>query len=330
METSQVYIIILNYKGWEDTIECLESVLRLNYPQFKVIVVDNYSPNESVERMRQWAEGQLCVWHGRNHPLKRLFATSLLKPVPYRFLTAAAWQHHIPIITDEPLFIVQAGSNDGFAAGNNLVIRHLLTLDAYIWLLNPDMVVEPDSLSQLVRFTESLPHKPVVGALIKDYLQPDQTLIYGGGQHRPWSGTITFLQNKHDLHRLDYVHGGSFFTHLSNFKKMGPLPEEYFLYGEESDWCHRAKQSGIQLTVCDAAICYDKVSTSIGKGFLAEYYYTRNALKFYQKYCPIYVPFILASNVLRVVKRLWQGQLDRVRAIITASWHFVIGKVRLH
>ena len=41
----KVAIIILNYNGWKDTIECLESVLRNDYPNYQVIVVDNSSPD---------------------------------------------------------------------------------------------------------------------------------------------------------------------------------------------------------------------------------------------------------------------------------------------
>jgi GT2 family glycosyltransferase len=45
MENSKVYIILLNYNGWADMIECLESVLRVDYPNYQVIVVYNNSPN---------------------------------------------------------------------------------------------------------------------------------------------------------------------------------------------------------------------------------------------------------------------------------------------
>lgn len=45
----KVYIIILNYNGWKDTIECLESVFRNDYPNYLVIVLDNNFPNNSTE-----------------------------------------------------------------------------------------------------------------------------------------------------------------------------------------------------------------------------------------------------------------------------------------
>jgi GT2 family glycosyltransferase len=57
----KIYIIILNYNGWADTIECLESVLRNDYPNYQVIVVDNNSPNNSMEYIKTWAEARLNV-----------------------------------------------------------------------------------------------------------------------------------------------------------------------------------------------------------------------------------------------------------------------------
>jgi len=54
----KVAIIILNYNGWKDTIECLESVLRNDYPNYQVIVVDNGSPDNSMEYIKAWAEGR--------------------------------------------------------------------------------------------------------------------------------------------------------------------------------------------------------------------------------------------------------------------------------
>jgi GT2 family glycosyltransferase len=74
MEKSpNIEIIILNYNGWKDTIECLKSVLRNNYPNYQVIVVDNNSPNNSLEYIQAWAEGkQENLLPDPSHPLYHL------------------------------------------------------------------------------------------------------------------------------------------------------------------------------------------------------------------------------------------------------------------
>jgi len=45
----KVAILILNWNGWEDTIECLESIYQITYENYDTIVIDNGSSNESVK-----------------------------------------------------------------------------------------------------------------------------------------------------------------------------------------------------------------------------------------------------------------------------------------
>jgi len=57
----KVSIIILNWNGWKDTIECLESVYQITYPNYNVIVVDNGSEDESIEKIREYCKGKIKV-----------------------------------------------------------------------------------------------------------------------------------------------------------------------------------------------------------------------------------------------------------------------------
>jgi hypothetical protein len=50
----RISIIILNYKGFKDTIECLKSLKKISYSNFDILIVDNASPNESVEKIREF------------------------------------------------------------------------------------------------------------------------------------------------------------------------------------------------------------------------------------------------------------------------------------
>lgn len=47
-----VFIVIVNWNGWTDTISCLKSLEKTSYPNFQIIVVDNASTDDSVERIR--------------------------------------------------------------------------------------------------------------------------------------------------------------------------------------------------------------------------------------------------------------------------------------
>src|SRR5690242_9911791 len=54
-----VGICVLNWNGWRDTLECIESLRRQDYPNFVIIVLDNHSLNDSVEQIRSWAGNHL-------------------------------------------------------------------------------------------------------------------------------------------------------------------------------------------------------------------------------------------------------------------------------
>jgi len=83
MSLPKVYIIILNYNGWIDTLECLESVLRSDYQNYQAIVVDNNSSDNSLEYLKMWAEGKLSIIIDDKNPLKNLSFPPITKPIPY-------------------------------------------------------------------------------------------------------------------------------------------------------------------------------------------------------------------------------------------------------
>ncbi|HPX78231.1 MAG TPA: glycosyltransferase, partial [Methanobacterium sp.] len=56
-----VSIIILNWNGWQDTLECLESVFQIDYPNYQVILVDNNSQDQSLEKIRKYTQGKITV-----------------------------------------------------------------------------------------------------------------------------------------------------------------------------------------------------------------------------------------------------------------------------
>ena len=80
----KVSIIILNWNGWKDTIECLESVFRIDYSNYQVIVVDNGSTNDSMKRIKDWADGkQEVLTPEPSHSLYHLSHLPVQEPIPY-------------------------------------------------------------------------------------------------------------------------------------------------------------------------------------------------------------------------------------------------------
>jgi hypothetical protein len=307
-----VYIVIVNYKKWEDARECLDLLFRSDYDPFTVILVDNASPNGSLERLMEWADAP----SGPTPPDLPFAPGKIQKPIQYRHFQLKEWEQTTIDRQKLPrLLFVQNDNNGGFAIGVNVALRRILNEDSWVWLLNPDIIVQPDTLSESVRFAVSQPFKTISGPVTRNYAPPHEVYIYGGARINRRSGTMTYLKSAADLSSLDYISGGAFFIHTAHLRDIGLLPEEYFIYWEETEWCFMAKQKGYQMKVCETAICYDKISTTMGRGFRAEYYYTRNALLFLNKCRENGQAPHMGFVFMRFVKRVLTGQWGKARGV---------------
>ena len=307
MDYPKVYIIILNYNGWADTIECLESILRNDYPNYQVIVVDNNSPNNSMEYIKAWAEGKLDVCVNPDHPLKKLSFPPVAKPIPYIFYTRDEAENGGDLEKEEmlkekipagttikyPLVFIQTGDNLGFAGGNNVGIRYALAKDdfEYTWLLNNDTVIEKDSLSSLVSYAAKN-DLGISGSVLMYYHDPNKVQAYGGTTNK-FLGIVKHIKNINDIEKkLDHIVGASFLINKKVIKKIGLLPEEYFLYLEETDYCFNARNYGFKLGIAIDSNVYHKEGASIGssskdnnnKSEFADLLFIKNRIKFHKKY----------------------------------------------
>lgn len=173
MNSPKVGIIVLNYKNWNDTIECLESLQQIDYPDYQIIVVDNGSGDESIEKIKEWAEGKLKV------DSKYVKYRADLKPVFYveydrKTAESGGTKEYEEKLSKYPsnrkLVIIQTGENLGFSGGNNVGIKYAL-LRGYevIGLLNNDIVAVDKNLIKIVIDTfQKYQHASVVGPLIED------------------------------------------------------------------------------------------------------------------------------------------------------------------
>jgi len=297
----KVYIIIVNYNGWKDTIECLESVFRNNYLNFQVIAIDNGSSNHSIEKIKEWAEGkQEVLPHEPSHSLYYLSHPPVLKPIPYIEYTRQEaevggntvqgkktkeqWrkgerqtlkENNCPSL-NYPLIIIQTEKNLGFAGGNNIGIKYALVKDdfEYIWLLNNDTVIDMGALAYLVEEAESYKKfSKKVGMIGSKLLYFDNpSIIQGvGGKYNKW-----FAKSKHigayekdrgqwdkQYINFDYVIGASMLISKDFIRDIGLMCEDYFLYFEDVDLAIRGRQKGWILGYCCKSKVYHKEGTSI-------------------------------------------------------------------
>lgn len=221
-QASNVAIVIVNYKTPELTIDCLKSLAsEINHlpPNSRVIVTDNASNDGSVEKI----QSAIQQWD---------------------------WVELKPL-----------SKNGGYAFGNNAAIRPLLNSDKppqYILLLNPDTVVRPHAVTQLIQFMDNHPEVGIAGSRLED---PDGTPQRSAFRFHSvisqWEGGLRLgivsqmLQRwvvappvSDEAHCVDWVAGASMIIRKEVFDAIGILDENYFMYCEEMDFCLCAKKAG--------------------------------------------------------------------------------------
>jgi GT2 family glycosyltransferase len=325
----RVYVVLVNWNGWGDTIECLESILRLEGVNFSVIVCDNASNDGSLELISAWADGALDVCVPVNRPLRGLVHPPVPKPI--RWVEYSRQEIELgDFNADDPqLVLIRSGANLGFAGGNNICLRYALARDDfdYVWLLNNDTVVEAQALAAMVSRMESDCSVGICGSTLLLYDTPCKVQVRGGGFYCKWIGLpwhIGQLGCKDDKinelnieKRMNYVIGASMLVSSCFLKEIGLMCEEYFLYFEETDWAIRSR-GRYSLAYAPESVVYHKIGASIGtstnprnKSLKCDYFNIRNRIYFTRKFYPYALVSIYFFLLLSIIVRLLFGQWKR-------------------
>lgn len=212
-----VGIVILNYKTPELVIDCLHSLKEQIEPGVTVLVVDNASNDGSADRMEEAIASN--GWEG--------WARVLCSPV-----------------------------NGGFSAGNNLGIR-AIDADAYV-LLNSDTIVLPNTIRELLHAMELWPNAGLIGP---GFVSPDGSKDLSTFQFiRPLTdfvrsastGPISRLLHRYDTPfrttdcpaEPDWIGFACVLIRREVIEQVGLLDDGFFMYFEDIDYCHRARNAG--------------------------------------------------------------------------------------
>ncbi|HUZ50387.1 MAG TPA: glycosyltransferase family 2 protein [Candidatus Dormibacteraeota bacterium] len=332
----QVAIVVLNWNGWLDTVECLESLLRSDYANYRIIVCDNSSVDGSFERLQEWASGRLTVNTTADGPGGTWAYRPALKPLRSVVYDPECDAHAPADCTDAPLIFVQTGANLGYAGGNNVGIRYALAhTDArYVWILNNDTIVDPHALTRMVDCASRDRRIAIVGATLLRHAQPDIVQAYGGGSIIPMVGVDTQFGRGTKVvaspalsKPLEHVVGASMFVRTEAIRSAGLLEESYFLYREETDWCIKLRRLGWKLVFCPEAVVWHKEGRSVGfKSELHDYYSVRNMLYLMQQYYPRTVPLAVVYWLFRsLLPKLVRLQFRRIGCVARAFRDFFRG-----
>ncbi len=191
--------------------------------------------------------------------------------------------------------ILESPVNIGYAAGNNIGIRHAVERDAdFVWILNPDTEVEPDTLQVMMTTMTLRPDAGFVGSMNLFGHSDPPTIQFAGGCIDWDGGAVAESMGRgkplssmpgRDAYEVDYVAGTSMLIRRRVFSDVGLLPEHYFLYFEETDFQVTAAKQGWKSIVNPMARVwhYQGSATHLPAPYYT-YYYIRGRILFARKF----------------------------------------------
>lgn len=241
-------IVIVNYNAGKMLKDCVDSIYResLDTP-FDVWVVDNDSRDDSIDTIKQ------------SHPSVRIIENKI---------------------------------NVGFAAANNIALSK--SKSDYFLLLNPDTFIRDNAIEKVVGFMNKNSDVGIAGCRV---LNVDETLQLACRRSIPTPGVaffrlsglsklfpnskimatynLTYL-DPDQANEVDAVSGAFLIIRKKVVDKIGLLDEKFFMYGEELDWCFRAKKAGWKV------MYYPEAEIIHYKGECSKFNSRKAAIEFYR------------------------------------------------
>jgi len=285
-----VSLITINFNSTPVTVALLQSLQKFPYPNLEVIVVDNASQQDPTA------------------VLKEVMPTAI---------------------------IMRSETNLGFAGGNNLGVKQ--ATGKYLFFINNDTEVTENAILKLVAVLQSHANAGAVCPKFHFFFHPGVLEYAGYNRMNFFTARATMRGNKeidsgqfNQLEETHYAHGGGMLVPRSVIETIGMMPEYYFLYYEELDWCEMMKRSGFKIYIEPNALIYHKESMSTGKASpLKTYYLTRNRILFIRRNATTFqrLTFLFyfgciimpKHTQLYILKREWRHLQSFYKAVV---WNF--------
>ncbi|MDO5852375.1 MAG: glycosyltransferase family 2 protein [Methanobacteriaceae archaeon] len=270
-----VSIILLNWNGYEDTIEALESLYQINYPNYNVILVDNNSTNDSINKILDYCNGNTIIksdfftYNKNNKPIN-------VTCIKEDEINNETYINHTSFPKSKNLLLIENNENYGFAKGNNIGIKYTIEHDnpEYILLLNNDTVVDPDFLLHMVNHALTDPNIGIIGPKFYyyDFEGSNDTIWCVGSvvdlEHYPGHHSIMDeikIEDYTEIIECDWVSGAGLLI------KTEALPKDYlntdFFFGcEDVDLAIQVKNNGYKVVTVLNSIIWHKTGMSRKKG----------------------------------------------------------------
>ncbi|MDT8068084.1 MAG: glycosyltransferase family 2 protein [Terriglobia bacterium] len=318
-----VALIVVHYRTLRDTLECIESILALDVPPEtarRLIVVDNGSDDDSWEELLAWRNARSCLW-SREFTAEEL-PVGAAEASSHR-LSEGGWE----------IVLLRAAENRGYAAGANLGVRFVEPDQGIsdFWVLNSDLILDPLSLACLLTASQDRP-PAIYGATLVYMDDPTLVQAAGGAVYFPAFGRSRHYGKRSRVDELvqsapqfDYIVGAAMFFSRKVLAEIGFLPEYFFIYFEETEWCARARARGIDLVWVPAARLVHKEGKSTGAAShfralsdLSFRYVVRNSLLFTETRYPFWLTTVLLFNIYECLRHCAFGDFGKPKVLCAA------------
>jgi len=266
-QMKKVAIVILNYKNCRDTIECLESIQQIDYPDYQIIVVDNNSEDDSVSRIEDWANGKFMFESDFVKYDKKLKPLRCIKYIRKTAENGGIEEYENQLKeypANRKLVLILTDENLGFSGGNNVGVRYALKKNAdAILIVNPDVRIEShDTLTKMLDTMFSYDNIFIVGPNVLDREGKRQSPLreptFLEECLNPFLFAIIKRVSKRRVGYLEPIHadnpfevnkvaGCCFMIRSSFLIDIGLLDERVFLYCEEPILAAQVAKNGGKL-----------------------------------------------------------------------------------
>lgn len=294
----QIGIVICNYNKKNDALACIRSILESKFQDYDIYVVDNASTDGSAEAIRNAYGEQVTL-----------------------------------LVNQENL-----GGSGGFNTGLRAVFQKGYP---YLMCVDNDALLDENAVGNLLAFLQEHPETGIAAAKIYHREAPDYVQQFGQKiDFENFCTDVTYLNAYEDGSMPEYVYTDAvaacaLMIRRSVIEKIGFMPEENFLYWDDTEWCYLCNRAGWKVaSVGNAMALHAMGAKKELENTFPTYYAWRNWLRFFMRYTEPEEWEAMAGTFLDsmfqiVYEGLHKGEKNRTRTVMLAyddALHGVTGK----
>ena len=290
-----IYIVILNWNGWEDTIDCIKSIFEMDYNNYKIILIENGSTNNSKVELSYY-------FVNNNYDVEIFYNEAKLYNLRKK------------------ISIYIGNENKGFSGGVNIGLKAAIKDNVeFVWILNNDTIVTKNSLEMLVK---NINNSNYVGLspIIRDY---NDNTIWSQGSKITWYGAvkrdpINIINPNSKIMPVDFITNCASLYRLDLFKDTGLLSEDIFVGEDDYELSLRIKKKSFKVGRITDSIIFHKVGQSSINVDYASSLYTDYIIKLlgikkhFRKIIYIILLFVLPIKFMIIVYKQNQYSLSSI------------------